>query len=139
MSTLRALLLCVACLLSLSLVAADTPCNCTYDSIIGTWDLSLGTSAPNANLSCTSFTAATTYTVTLTYPDVATDTDGRTGFFTLIYNQGFEIRLNGWNFFAFSNWTYAANGSVISNCDWTLNGVRCTQHTADIVITVCSG
>lgn len=122
MSILRAVLLCVACLLSISVVAADTPCNCTYDSIIGTWDLTISAPSHHANLSCDTFTPSSTYTVTLSYPDVATDSAGQTGFFTLIYNQGFEIRVADWNYFAFSNWTTAADGSVQSNCDWTLNG-----------------
>ena len=122
MSVVRALLLCVACLLLASLAAADTPCNCTYDAIIGTWDLSVSDPIPHANASCDSFTAVDTYTVTLSYPDVATDSKGNQGFFTLIYNQGFEVRINGMSMFAFSNWTTADNGSTISNCDWTLPG-----------------
>ena len=122
MSLLHAVLLFVACLLSLSLVTADTPCNCSYDAIIGTWDFSISASSPYANLSCDSFTPASTATVTLSYPDVASDSEGNVGFFTLIYNQGVEVRVNGWNYFAFSNWTTAVNGSTISNCDWTLPG-----------------
>ena len=122
LSSLRTLLLCAACLLSLSLVAADTPANCTYDSIVGEWSFQVSAPQPHANFSCASFTPDSSQTVTLSYPNRAVDSAGNEGTFTLVYNQGFEVRVNGWNAFAFSNWTYAANGTVLSNCGQTLNG-----------------
>ena len=124
MFVLHALLLFVASLFLSTplLVTADTPCNCTYDAIIGTWTFQISAPSPHANLSCTTFKPATAYTLTLSYPDVVTDVDGHKGFFTLIYNQGVEVRIRGMNFFAFSNWTVADNGSVISDCGSTLNG-----------------
>lgn len=59
--------------------------------------------------------------VVLEFPNTAIDEFGNTGFWTLIYNQGFEIVLNGRKYFAFSY--YEQNGdNVTSYCHKTFPG-----------------
>lgn len=51
--------------------------------------------------------------VQLLFPDVAVDVQyGTKGFWTLIYNQGFEVVLNNRKYFAFSE--YTQKGSQVS-------------------------
>ena len=42
------------------------------------------------------------YEITLTDPDVVTDSAGRRGFWTMVYDEGYEVQIGGRSFFAFS-------------------------------------
>ena len=107
---------------------ADTPANCTYQDVSGTWTLYLGPASnavTNLDQYCSKFTRADvvrTLTVELKFPDVAVDEFGREGFWTLVYNQGFEVVIGDHKYFAFSNYTTVA-GKTTSFCHSTLNGL----------------
>jgi len=103
---------------------ADTPANCTYGDVEGLWKFYVGEGGNDRTLDCSDFTkdkAQDTLMVKLLYPDLAFDTYGNKGFWTLIYNQGIEVVISGRKFFAFSK--YEKNGTqVTSVCDQTMPG-----------------
>ena len=142
-----------------SSVRADTPANCTYESILGTWTFHLGPHGQNRlyhALTCiqayihlhnSPFSNSTShstncsenwqpvadYSVTLNFPDTVVDQDGNVGFFTLIYNQGFEVVVGGRKYFAFSY--YEMDGqNVNSICNTTFPG---WSHTIDGLDWAC--
>jgi len=105
--------------------SADTPAECLYDDIVGTWTfveterdgdntIDCGT---NEDLGFNAYTSA----ITLSYPNIATDDLGNIGTWTMIYNQGFEVVINERSYFAFSYYT-GGFGSATSYCDQTFNG-----------------
>ncbi|CAI8028131.1 Dipeptidyl peptidase 1 [Geodia barretti] len=106
----------------LGAVLGDTPANCTYEDIRGTWIFHEGASGYDEAPDCTGFDVKKTHTVELLYPDVAQDEFGNQGFWTLIYNQGFEVVVGTRKYFAFSNFTVVSNTSVVSHCSSTFNG-----------------
>ncbi len=72
--------------------------------------------------------------VTLKYPNVATDEFGVEGTWTLIYNQGFEVIVNGRIYFAFSNYRYQLHNyhyKVVSICNETKPGWAHDVHVRD--------
>lgn len=109
---------------SLSAVVCDTPANCTYEDVLGTWTFNLGPAGFNRTVNCVNFSSDDvfkTLTVHLEFPDTVVDEYGNKGFWTLIYNQGFEVVVGERKYFAFSNYT-SINSTVTSYCDSTLNG-----------------
>lgn len=118
------LTVCFASLMVLSTVVADTPANCTFDDIAGRWVFMMGDTGGDRTINCSNPT--TNYfnlTVDLNYPDIAVDvTTGAEGFWTLIYNQGFEVVINSRKYFAYSK--YKTSGkNVTSICTETLPGM----------------
>ena len=114
----------VVVLLTLTLppaVLADTPANCTYEDIRGSWTFHVGASGKDNTVDCTRFIPVKKLTVQLDYPDVATDEDGNKGFWTLIYNQGFEVVIAGRKYFAFSKYLVIKK-LIHSYCNTTSHG-----------------
>ena len=102
---------------------ADTPANCTYEEMSGAWTFYIGSGGHDNKLDCSgTFEVARKVKVSLKYPDVATDDQGNTGFWTIIYNQGFEVVIDKRKYFAFSNYTKISRTVAISHCSSTLNG-----------------
>lgn len=112
-----------AFLLLLPYIRADTPANCTYEDIRGKWTFFVGVEGHDNSLDCSSgISAVSKVVVTLSYPDVATDEHGNTGFWTIIYNQGFEVVIDSKKYFAFSNYTMLNRTAAVNHCGSTLNG-----------------
>ena len=103
-------------------VRGDTPANCTFEDVQGTWVFYIGENGHDNSLKCdSSFKIVTQVRVHLLFPDVALNDNYDQGFWTMIYNQGFEVVLNGTKYFAFSKYAGSGNGAV-SYCDQTLPG-----------------
>ncbi|XP_060581353.1 dipeptidyl peptidase 1-like isoform X2 [Ruditapes philippinarum] len=107
-------------------VLADTPANCTYEDVKGKWVFQIGKMGHDNTINCTGFPsvfnpAESKIEVSLFFPDLAVDQFGNKGFWTLIYNQGFEVVIAGRKYFAFSK--YKQSGSTVKDmCDQTLPG-----------------
>ncbi|KAG9335279.1 hypothetical protein JZ751_005459 [Albula glossodonta] len=100
----------------------DTPANCSYEELVGTWMFQVSAGGKDRSINCTNMgPTVKTVTVHLEKLSVASDDIGNTGFFTLIYNQGFEVVLSDYKWFGF--FKYKQEGSeVTSYCDQTLPG-----------------
>ncbi|CAL8361633.1 unnamed protein product [Merluccius merluccius] len=112
------------CVLSLWVEAslADTPANCTYEDLLGTWVFQVSTGGHNKSINCSNeATGVKTVTFTLEKPASALDEVASIGFFTIIYNQGFEVVINNYKWFAF--FKYTTEGQIVTSyCDQTLPG-----------------
>ncbi|XP_036716870.1 dipeptidyl peptidase 1 isoform X2 [Balaenoptera musculus] len=98
-SPLAALLL---LLIRASNVHCDTPANCTYPDLLGTWVFQVGRSGSQREVNCSVMGPPEKKVVVhLKKLDTAYDSFGNSGHFTIIYNQGFEIVLNDYKWFAF--------------------------------------
>ena len=99
-------------------IEADTPANCTFEDVQGIWTFYVGENGHDNTINCdSSFKVVTELRVHLLFPDVALDDNYNVGFWTMIYNQGFEVVLNGTKYFAFSKYM-----GTVSYCDQTLPG-----------------
>lgn len=122
----------------LRLAHADLPVHCLGHQVVGDWELTLGESSPQRS-SCghrrpdnqeaqppTSLEGATTTMhVTLASPNRATSGSGGQGKWTMIYDEGFEINVDGLTLFAFSKfdlWHEGAQTKNQSHCDATMLG-----------------
>eukprot|EP00054_Salpingoeca_dolichothecata_P003024 m.24929 g.24929 ORF g.24929 m.24929 type:complete len:454 (-) comp13482_c0_seq2:216-1577(-) len=103
---------------------ADTPANCTNTAALGTWRFSKTNNGYTNSVNCSlidNMKIEETYLVTLKEPDVAVDDKGVQGFWTFIYNQGFEVVINDVKYFAFSNYTTVGTKTT-SHCESTKPG-----------------
>lgn len=105
-----------------SVTVGDTPANCTYEEVIGSWYFFESERSGDSSINCT-IPGPTVYTLqmTLLFPDVVVDQYGNKGFWTVVYNQGFEIVINYRKYYAFSAYKNS-HGNVTSMCDRTLPG-----------------
>ncbi|KAK3103808.1 hypothetical protein FSP39_022041 [Pinctada imbricata] len=109
----------------LGCVYADTPANCTYEDVQGMWIFDMGSREHGSSLKCdspASFEKVSSLRVNLLFPNLAIDEFGNKGFWTLIYNQGFEVVIHGRKFFAFSDFQKEGK-NVTSICDRTKPGL----------------
>ena len=102
-------------------VNADIPVHCLHRQAIGTWIFRMGSNDHDDTLTCghklpdsvmtmvdnrvrfknPNFKVSHDYKITLSEPNIATDSNGAKGTWTMVYDEGFEVRINGKTFFAF--------------------------------------
>ncbi|XP_042905830.1 dipeptidyl peptidase 1 [Parasteatoda tepidariorum] len=104
-------------------VGADTPANCTYEDVRGTWMFYEGERSGESDLDCSNFRGPTLNSMKfeLLFPNIAVDELGNKGYWTIVYNQGFEVVINYRKYFAFSMYKQSGN-NVTSYCDTILPG-----------------
>jgi len=124
------------------LASADLPVHCLRHQVVGAWDFHLGPSGSSRS-ACghrrpdtpdaqppSSFISelgdTRTLQVTLRDPASASDSEGRTGSWTMIYDEAFEVKLGDQVFLAFSSFEWVDDGENgrrnVSHCDATQVG-----------------
>ncbi|XP_069186066.1 dipeptidyl peptidase 1 isoform X2 [Procambarus clarkii] len=105
-----------------AVAGAHTPASCLYEDIRGTWVLTETERTEDHTITCDELgTTPHTKTFTLSFPNTAVDEIGNQGTWTMVADQGFEVRINERSYFAFSSYEVVGNLTV-SQCDRTLNG-----------------
>jgi len=125
-------------LASLPLVGADLPVHCLRHQIVGEWEFHLG-EASDVRSSCghqrpdseraepmlrslEGSSEASKLNVQLSLPNMASTDRDSLGSFTMIYDEGFEVAVDGKVFFAFSRYDFDSEGRNQTHCDETLTG-----------------
>ncbi|KAJ1526208.1 hypothetical protein ONE63_009367 [Megalurothrips usitatus] len=118
----------LAALAVLAAVAADTPANCTFEDVVGKWTLWEGPRGVKPGANCASHPGEPAgpwerkIRVSLLSPNKAVDQFGNEGTWTMVYNQGFNVEINGRSYFGYS--TYKKEGQkVTSYCHKTDPGL----------------
>ncbi|XP_042217957.1 dipeptidyl peptidase 1-like [Homarus americanus] len=112
----------VLALCCVAVALADTPANCLYEDVRGTWTFSETERTGDHTINCDELGPIVhTKTFTLSFPNVAKDELNNEGTWTMIYNQGFEVNINERSYFAFSYYEGDMD-SAVSYCDRTFNG-----------------
>ncbi|XP_013384215.1 dipeptidyl peptidase 1-like [Lingula anatina] len=118
-------IICVLLLHGGSIVSADTPANCTYEDVVGQWTFYTTAMGYDNTLNCSAMPQSMfkgNYGLKLYFPSKAVDQHGNQGFWTLIYNQGFEVVIQGRKFFAFSRYE-GKEPNTTSVCSETMRGM----------------
>ncbi|KAK3852192.1 hypothetical protein Pcinc_041214 [Petrolisthes cinctipes] len=105
-----------------ALCAGDTPGNCMYDDIRGTWTFYETERSGDNTINCDTLGPIVhTKTFTLSFPNNVMDELNNEGTWTMVWNQGFEVNINERSYYAFS---YYEGNMLISTsyCDRTMNG-----------------
>jgi cathepsin C len=122
-------------------VLADLPVHCLYNQIKGDWVFHMSSAGSDKGVKCSqassnfgsgdfglgepNYDVQTKYTVKLLEPNrvLATTASGEEveGTWTMMYDEGFEVRVDGRKFFAFSYYHHA-NGNTNSVCHMTFPG-----------------
>lgn len=103
-----------------SFVNGDLPVHCLYNTTLGVWEFSLTAQNMNANdvmAQCdlrAKINPVSTMLISLQMPDVAIDQKGNRGFWTLVYDQGFEVVIGENKYWAFFNFTTSGKGEFVN-------------------------
>lgn len=101
----------------LGFAAADLPIHCTHRDILGSWELMLSESDGDSSSTCghatpdrimtmvkhnispsnPGFNVKRTLSIELKNPNIVVGPEGREGWWTAIYDEGFDIHLDDWN------------------------------------------
>merc|ERR550514_564936 len=126
-------------LITVRTALADLPVHCLRHQVLGEWEFALEVPGPKRT-HCGHQTPdvedkeprgneaslrSETLRVTLLDPDTATTPKDNKGYFTMVYDEGFEVRVEGRQFFAFSRFDLTHENGVkknISHCGETLRG-----------------
>ncbi|KAJ4460289.1 putative Dipeptidyl peptidase 1 [Paratrimastix pyriformis] len=110
-------------------VLADLPVHCLSEQVLGVWKFQLSPVHSGVDyLDCPNFKygETTDMMVSLQAPSTARDlsrpADVGVGFWTMIYDEGFEVRLEGRSFFGYNLYHKWDNGTVTSYCDTIPSG-----------------
>jgi len=113
-------------------VFADIPAHCLASDVLGTWEFTLGApvNAADVSLACDKLDVLPyKIDITLTAPSLAVDESGNEGFWTMVYDQGFEVTIPDRQdpskyrvFFHFMHYEEALNAtsSVTTDCGKSL-------------------
>ncbi|XP_027203714.2 dipeptidyl peptidase 1-like [Dermatophagoides pteronyssinus] len=108
-------------------ILADTPANCTYEDIKGLWLFEETEPIKDRWEKCPEHQQqrekySKKIFIRLDFPNVAVDKFGNIGEWTMIYNQGFEVKINYRKYFAFSAYERKSENNVLSYCHKTQPG-----------------
>jgi len=101
-------------------ILCDTPANCTFEDVEGAWDFYETARNGDSDIVCSKkgHHVVERTTIFLTYPNTVKDVFGNIGTWTMVYNQGFEVTVNGRSYFGFSDYKVLPDQKTVeSYCD----------------------